>query len=373
MKSAIFLFLMLTAISTENENEDTLLCLKQELAETLHKRAVSKKSENFCVQNQNLQDQWDRWLIAEENLMAETLHKRTVFQKVRNQSNAITREPEKQNEVTNKQLSKVKIIVRVNLYPNKSSIKVFRDLETEQISWKDPNELVEIRIKKLIEVSLQQKGKTMSNHLFSCIFDWNVPADANPFVKELLFGMSKTVDVERRGSYNSARLMIAAKFDADKAVAKLIERGAETEDVDSHGWTATHWAASFGSIASCKVLLNNGANVNAQNIAGYTALMLAAMNADVKFMKLLLQFAADTKIKNKHDGRIALQLARGDCCNVIEEHETNLKEKHEKIFTNAQRYCSQKNQRKLVQRIRTEVFPRIDKNSSLATERRFKF
>merc|ERR1712098_551464 len=328
------------------DNENTLLCLKQELAETLLRQAAAKKSENFRVKNLNLQDQWDKWLIAEE---------------VRNQSYANVCELEKQNEITNKELGKVKIIARVNLFPNKSSIKVFRDLETGQISWKDPKELVEIRIKKLIEFSLQQKGKRMSNHLFNCIFDWNAPAEASPFAKELLFAMSNTVDVHRRGAYNSSQLMIAAKCNADRAIAKLLERGAETEDVDNFGWTATHWAASFQSEASCRILLKNGANINAQNRAGYTALMLAALNADAKFVKLLLCFAAKTKMKT-NDGRTAVQLARGDCRNLIQEHEANLMEKLQKTFTNAQHYCLQKNQSKLAgfPSIRTDFCPRIE-------------
>merc|ERR1712096_196705 len=50
---------------------------------------------------------------------------------------------------------------RINLYPNESSVKVFRAMETDEIFWEDPESLIGNEQKEEIENSLQQNGKIM--------------------------------------------------------------------------------------------------------------------------------------------------------------------------------------------------------------------
>jgi hypothetical protein len=224
----------------------------------------------------------------------------------------------------------------VELYPNKSSIKVFCDMETNVISWEDPENLVRDDSKKSIESSLQQKEKAMSNGLFDCIFKWytyHIPNEANPFVRELLFSMSDYVDVDRRDKSNRTPLMLAAGYDAEKVkvVVNLVGRGAKMEVVDHDGRTALHYAAGNGNYSSCKVLLQKGANVNAQNKNQRTPLMWAALFGQQKcskpyaeVFKLLLNSGADTELRST-SGETAFQLASPNWANLITAHKANLK------------------------------------------------
>lgn len=219
-------------------------------------------------------------------------------------------------------------ICHFNLYPNESSIQVLHDMETNKIVWVDPKSLVRTEIKKAIELSLQQKGQKRSNGLFDVISNWsNFPSEASPFVKALLNVDLGDVDLEKKsGAYNFTPIMYAARFDCDKAVVKLVERGANTEAVHEYGfavrfeWTPLHWSAIYGSYNACKALLEKGANVNSQNKNGKTALMFACENGADEVAKLLLQFGADFKIKSK-TGMIALYYAVNKCGDVIRAFE----------------------------------------------------
>lgn len=169
-------------------------------------------------------------------------------------------------KMNEKMMSKVKLTWKLNLFPNESSVQVFRDLETNEISFEDSNDFIPEKIKMYIEVVLEElKGKELSNRLFDCEFgSFCLHADAIPFVKEILFAVSEHVDINRRGKRDITPLMTFAAFDAVKAIFKLIERNAKMEDVDSsllekidfYGRTAFHIAAIWGSESSCKVLLN---------------------------------------------------------------------------------------------------------------------
>lgn len=316
------LFLMFAAFSMENTNKKTYsdrskhgparfrqLCRAittafQRSPSTLPRvksRERSGYQESFPVQNQILQVPK---LIAPKKRASEEL---------------------KEISMPDRKLTEEKITGILNIFPNESSVKVFRDLETMELFWDDPKELIEIENKKSIEASLKQTGREMSNGIFYNIFDWNFPVEASPFVKMLLFSMSEHVSIDKKGHFNVTPLMICALLNAEKAVAKLIERGAKMEAVDKEKYTALHFAVYYGSEASCKVLLEKEANVDAQNKFGDTPLMLLMRHAtdeDVKVVKLLLQFKANRDIKNEF-GNTALELARGNYRDVIQENEQN--------------------------------------------------
>merc|ERR1712098_471116 len=118
-----------------------------------------------------------------------------------------------------------------NVFPNETAVKVFRNMETNEISWEDGKNLVPIEKKAEIEIWLQQKGKKnllnqkgeeisrrqraeeMSNYLFDRVCKWSPPEEALPFFKELKFVISENVNVRRRGKNNP--LIIAVRIDAE--------------------------------------------------------------------------------------------------------------------------------------------------------------
>merc|ERR1712098_511048 len=211
---------------------------------------------------------------------------------------------------------------KLDVFPNKSSVKLFCDMETNEFSWKDPNELIGIEKKQEIASSVRQKGKAMSNSLFYCFSDWpSIPPGANPFVKELMGAICRHVDVDKKGEHNQTPLMLFCQFGAEKAVSKLIQREANTRAVDKNGRTALHFAAKIGSSSVCNVLLRNGANINAETRCRETAIMMAAVNGKEEVVKFLLQNYADTRITDIF-GKSARQLATtNDCADIIRAHE----------------------------------------------------
>merc|ERR1712098_626106 len=126
-----------------------------------------------------------------------------------------------------------------NIFPNESSVKTLRDMETNEMSWEDPKNLIPNVVKAEIERCLQQEGEEMSNCLFDSISYWYFHVAAHPFVKQILLFISVDVDVQR-GSEGKTPLITATRFDAAKAVANLIERGATVEAVDQNGRRALH-------------------------------------------------------------------------------------------------------------------------------------
>lgn len=209
-----------------------------------------------------------------------------------------------------------------NIFPNES-VKILRDMETNEMAWEDPNNLIPNVVKAEIERCLQQKGEEMSNCMFDSISYWYFHVAAHPFVKQILLPVSDNVDV-RRESEGKTPLMTA------KAVAKLIERGATVEATDQNGRRALHYAAMYGGESSCEILLFHGAKVDAQDETETTALMSAAYHGHAKIVKMLLKFDADAKISDKY-GKTAIDFAkrfnRQNCADVLGEHIAKLNSK----------------------------------------------
>lgn len=217
-----------------------------------------------------------------------------------------------------------KTVGKFSLYPLENSVKAIRDVKTNEIVWEDSMNLIPNDVKESIDICLQKNEKAMCNRLFDRLFHWYLPREAMPFLKDLMFPMSKRVGIERRSKDGVTPLMVAAVMDANEACARLLARGANVEAVNKAGNTALHLAAYNGSQSSCKLLLEKGADVNAQNKHGNVPLLSAVGNGHVKVAKLLMSFYADTKIVNKF-GRTVLNRATGSCARVIREYEEKSK------------------------------------------------
>lgn len=205
--------------------------------------------------------------------------------------------------MTDEQWSKVKVKGQLDLFPNESSIKVFLDVDTKEISWKDPQNLIRRHTKKYIDLQLQLRGEELCNALFDVCVNWYSAGEAKPFFKELVVFASKNVCIDRRGKNDRTSLILATKYDAKEAAAKLVERGANVEAFDGDGNTALHWAALYDSEECCRILLQKGAVVNVRNKIGSTPLMRAK---STKITKLLLAFDANIKATNNY-GQTALE------------------------------------------------------------------
>jgi len=154
---------------------------------------------------------------------------------------------------------------------------------------------------------LEEKGEEMSSCLFEFIgyhLDYILQSEALPFFKEMMLSISENLDVNKTlsGVCCGTPLIVASRIGAEKAITKLIERGANTELKDIWGWTALHRAAHAGKELSCKALLENGANVHARcKLGGATPKRIAAEAGHVKVEQILFEFETKSKKKNSTD------------------------------------------------------------------------
>lgn len=128
----------------------------------------------------------------------------------------------------------------LNLYPNEGSIKILRDMETNEIFWKDPNGLLAqhagLGALEDIRLALQKKGAEQSNAIFHSVSRWGFHgAEEHFLIKELLNHMAENINVNARGFWNLTPLMIAVDYDAKDAAAKLIRRGSDVKAADKIG------------------------------------------------------------------------------------------------------------------------------------------
>jgi hypothetical protein len=107
-------------------------------------------------------------------------------------------------------------------------VELFRNLETNEFLWVDPDDNILPENKERIEVCLKKERKEMSNCLFDFLSGWNYYCRIEPFVKKMMLPMAEHVDVNRQSDcwrkYDSTPIMLAANLDAEEAVAKLIDR-----------------------------------------------------------------------------------------------------------------------------------------------------
>lgn len=107
------------------------------------------------------------------------------------------------------------------------------------------------------------------------------------------------LDVNLASRQGETALMMASIRGSLPHVRRLIEMQA---DVNRHGWTPLHYAASADrpdSVAIAHVLLEHHAYIDAESPNGSTPLMLAAQYGSENMVHLLLEQGADSQLRNQ--------------------------------------------------------------------------
>ena len=113
-------------------------------------------------------------------------------------------------------------------------------------------------------------------------------------------------DVNATNKSNTTALMVACKTGNIDAINELLNAEADTNIVDTNGYTCLHAAVS----ATCnkevlQTLINHGADVNAADKSNVAALMLACEKGNVNAVDILLNAGADPNIPDT-DGNTRL-------------------------------------------------------------------
>jgi tetratricopeptide (TPR) repeat protein len=132
--------------------------------------------------------------------------------------------------------------------------------------------------------------------------------------REMRDGLAEVLDSIAR---EEGTLIAFAQVDDPAEVARLLEEGADPNEVHTGGWTALMWAAGESATGeTVRLLLDAGADPNASNTEGYTPLMLAARsNPNPEVVRLLLERGADPNTRGRNNST-ALSFAAGYTDNV---------------------------------------------------------
>ena len=155
------------------------------------------------------------------------------------------------------------------------------ELEQEQV------EGGKAKIAEMLNVKLSSESHAVTNDIWSAAFTGNTEA--------LKQALTDGADVNVINSASGATLLsTAAVMGHTKAVAILLEHGADINAKSRDGGTALHTAAFFGRIETAKLLLEKGADTTLQNNDGVTP--LDATNVDwqfTQFVASLLQITVE--------------------------------------------------------------------------------
>src|SRR5688572_14338005 len=103
------------------------------------------------------------------------------------------------------------------------------------------------------------------------------------------------------------RLHMAARDGDLASLKKLLDSGMNVDIRDrAYNRIGLHWATLYDETASMKLLMERKANLDAVNEHGFSALMMAAHHGHEEGVALLLQFKAETTIRAPLTGKTAL-------------------------------------------------------------------
>ena len=106
-------------------------------------------------------------------------------------------------------------------------------------------------------------------------------------------------DVDARGGYRGSPLLAAFIKDDIITASSLLQRGADVNVLDNHGFSPLHQASEEGRIDIVRFLLEHDADVNLQGSTGVTPLGSASHAGEIEVSRLLLQWGANVNFQTK--------------------------------------------------------------------------
>lgn len=121
-----------------------------------------------------------------------------------------------------------------------------------------------------------------------------------PQIFDLL--ISKGAYVDSKDNHNNTALYFAARAGGSKDfIQSILNAGAQINNQNKLGQTATHISARIGNVDAMETLLKNGANPNIKDIVGKTPLLDAIKTGHPEVILSLLEHRADVNIKDNYN------------------------------------------------------------------------
>ena len=101
--------------------------------------------------------------------------------------------------------------------------------------------------------------------------------------------LDRGADVNELDELCQTPLDVASKDGKLEIARTLIENGADVNSRDNTGWTPLHWATRYRHIDVVRLLLDNGANVNVAERRGFAPLHTTSANGHFEMVRSLLE------------------------------------------------------------------------------------
>ena len=117
---------------------------------------------------------------------------------------------------------------------------------------------------------------------------------------------------------HTAELLKAVSKENIKALAELIEQGADVNAVDKDGYTLLIQASIYGYTKSAQFLIAKGADVFARDKDGNTALLWACFKGHIKIAEGLIDGGADIEAKNRWKSTALMRASENNKAKTVE-------------------------------------------------------
>lgn len=242
-----------------------------------------------------VQEKINKWYPAKKDTKAETL---TEKSKILSKNNA-----QKMLDQFNQGISTlIDYIEKKDI--NEEKINTLRVNTREQIHLLEAiiqniqNSITAPYKERLIATLLKEAYSYLGTSIDNVNRDKNIKIGAESWIQLSKLPESKEATEELKSSMYS----IIEKNNTDE-LRTLLNRGANINIKNNHGYTPLMWAAFNNKIDIVELLLDHSTdiNINAKDTSGYTPLMRAIFNKNIKMVELLLKHGADINIED--DGK----------------------------------------------------------------------
>ena len=136
--------------------------------------------------------------------------------------------------------------------------------------------------------------------------------------------LDRGADVNELDDLFQTSLDVASKDGIVEIARTLIENGADVNSRENTGWTPLHWATRYGHIDVVWMLLDNGDDVDVAERRGFTPLQTASANGHFEMVRSLVERGANVQARDIYDktpSQHALRFGQRKIAQLLSEYD----------------------------------------------------